>query len=85
MHSSILEVNPDVFEIAAAMDEERRRGKVRGPLHGIPFAVKDKYDSSLPVSLFGTDHVAALLPKIRCRRLLDHGHCKGLLYLVMPT
>ncbi|KAI4741378.1 amidase family protein [Aureobasidium sp. EXF-12298] len=39
--NSILEVNPDVFEIAAAMDEERRRGKVRGPLHGIPFAVKD--------------------------------------------
>lgn len=32
------------------MDEERRRGKVRGPLHGIPFAVKDKYDFSFLVS-----------------------------------
>jgi amidase len=42
-------LNPDVFDIAAAMDEERRRGKVRGPLHGIPFAVKDKYASSIPV------------------------------------
>jgi len=50
MYSTILEVNPDVFDIAAAMDEDRRRGKVRGPLHGIPFAVKDKYDSSFPVS-----------------------------------
>ena len=30
------------------MDHERRSGKVRGPLHGIPFAVKDKYDFSLP-------------------------------------
>lgn len=49
MHSPIIEVNPDVFDIAAAMDEERRHGKVRGPLHGIPFAVKDKYDSSLHV------------------------------------
>ncbi|THY48746.1 amidase family protein [Aureobasidium pullulans] len=39
--NAILEINPDVFEIAAAMDHERRSGKVRGPLHGIPFAVKD--------------------------------------------
>jgi amidase len=42
MYSSVLEINPDVLEIAAAMDEERCRGKVRGPLHGIPFAIKDK-------------------------------------------
>lgn len=53
MHSTILEVNPDVFDIAAAMDKERRHGKVRGPLHGIPFAVKDKYDSSFAVSPSG--------------------------------
>lgn len=53
MHSTILEVNPDVFDIAAAMDEERRRGKVRGPLHGIPFAVKDKYDFSFLLSSSG--------------------------------
>lgn len=25
------------------MDAERRQGKVRGPLHGIPFLVKDNY------------------------------------------
>lgn len=27
--------------IAAAMDEERASGNVRGPMHGIPFLVKD--------------------------------------------
>lgn len=27
--------------IAAEMDAERKSGKVRGPLHGIPFTVKD--------------------------------------------
>ncbi|KAE9392638.1 glutamyl-tRNA amidotransferase subunit A [Gymnopus androsaceus JB14] len=37
----VIEINPDFFDIAAALDEERRAGKVRGPLHGIPFAVKD--------------------------------------------
>jgi amidase len=39
--SSILQVNPDVFAIAVQMDSERQKGKVRGPLHGIPFTVKD--------------------------------------------
>ena len=36
-----MQVNPDVFAIAAERDAERSRGKVRGPLHGIPFTVKD--------------------------------------------
>jgi hypothetical protein len=85
MHSTILEINPDVFDIAATMDKERRHGKIRGPLHGIPFAVKDKYASSFPVLSSGADHVPVLLPKIRCRQLLDRGHCKDVSYLVMPT
>ena len=34
-------MNPDVLSIAASMDAERKSGKVRGPLHGIPFMVKD--------------------------------------------
>ncbi|WYZ40965.1 hypothetical protein EsH8_IV_001306 [Colletotrichum jinshuiense] len=38
---SILQINPDAFQIAAKMDAERKAGKVRGPLHGIPFTVKD--------------------------------------------
>ncbi|RTE81118.1 hypothetical protein BHE90_004399 [Fusarium euwallaceae] len=39
--NSVMQVNPDVFAIAAERDAERSRGKVRGPLHGIPFTVKD--------------------------------------------
>ncbi|KAK1623795.1 amidase [Colletotrichum phormii] len=38
---SILQINPDIFQLAAKMDSERRAGKIRGPLHGIPFTVKD--------------------------------------------
>lgn len=39
--NSVLEINPDFLEIAAQLDSERRAGHVRGPLHGIPFMVKD--------------------------------------------
>jgi amidase len=38
---SVIEVNPDAIAAADAMDAERKAGKVRGPLHGIPILVKD--------------------------------------------
>jgi amidase len=39
--NSVLELNPDVLEIAQALDEERAAGSVRGPMHGIPVLLKD--------------------------------------------
>ncbi|KAI8932609.1 hypothetical protein NX059_010108 [Plenodomus lindquistii] len=39
--NSIIELNPDAEDIALALDTERAAGHVRGPLHGIPFTVKD--------------------------------------------
>ena len=41
--SSVLELNPDVVKIARTADRERKAGRVRGPLHGIPFLVKDNF------------------------------------------
>ena len=38
---SVLETNPDALAQAEAMDRERKAGKVRGPLHGIPVLLKD--------------------------------------------
>jgi len=40
LHAAIT-VNPRALEIAAERDRERAQGKVRGPLHGIPIALKD--------------------------------------------
>jgi amidase len=39
--NSVIETNPNAVSIAQHLDNERRRGHVRGPLHGIPVLVKD--------------------------------------------
>jgi amidase len=43
---SVLQTNPDALRIAEALDAERRSGRVRGPLHGIPVLVKDNIDTA---------------------------------------
>jgi amidase len=43
--NSIIELNPDALAIADSMDSERKSGKVRGPLHGIPIVIKDNIDT----------------------------------------
>jgi len=43
--NSIIELNPDAISIAEAMDEERKGGKVRSGMHGIPVLIKDNIDS----------------------------------------
>ena len=40
LHAAIT-VNPRALELAAERDRERAEGRVRGPLHGIPIALKD--------------------------------------------
>jgi amidase len=44
--NAIIEVNPDAISIAESMDRERKDGKIRGPLHGIPVLVKDNIDTA---------------------------------------
>jgi len=44
--NSIIELNPDALAIAEALDAERKAGKVRGPLHGIPILLKDNIDTA---------------------------------------
>jgi amidase len=43
---AVLESNPEALAIAKGLDAERRAGKVRGPLHGIPILIKDNIDTA---------------------------------------
>jgi amidase len=43
--NALIEVNPDAVAIAREADELRRRGRVLGPLHGIPVLLKDNIDT----------------------------------------
>src|SRR5881409_119566 len=38
---ALIETNPNAVAIATSLDNERKAGHVRGPLHGIPLLVKD--------------------------------------------
>jgi amidase len=46
MLRSMIEINPDAMTIAVGLDAERRQGRSRGPLHGIPVVVKDSIDTA---------------------------------------
>jgi Asp-tRNA(Asn)/Glu-tRNA(Gln) amidotransferase A subunit family amidase len=49
--NALIRLNPNARAEAQRMDDERRRGRVRGPLHGIPIIIKDNFDTSdLPTS-----------------------------------
>src|SRR6266481_7170717 len=39
--NAVIELNPDAIAVARALDAERKVGKMRGPLHGIPILIKD--------------------------------------------
>jgi amidase len=39
--NSIIELNPEALALARTLDAERKAGRLRGPLHGLPVLVKD--------------------------------------------
>ena len=44
--NSVIETNPEAGAIAEKLDEERRAGRLRGPLHGIPILIKENIDTA---------------------------------------
>src|SRR5205823_3424191 len=49
--NAAITVNPKALEEADALDRERKAGKIRGPLHGIPIALKDNvHTTNMPTT-----------------------------------
>jgi len=46
---SLISVNPRALDDATVLDDERKSGHVRGPLHGIPIVIKDNIESQDPI------------------------------------
>ncbi|HYK02559.1 MAG TPA: amidase [Thermoanaerobaculia bacterium] len=44
--NAMVELNPDALAIADGLDRERRAGRTRGLMHGIPIVIKDNIDTA---------------------------------------
>lgn len=60
--NAAIAVNPRALEEADRLDRERRAGKVRGPLHGIPIALKDNIHTTDLPTTGGALAFAGLIP-----------------------
>ncbi|MGH8632578.1 MAG: amidase family protein, partial [Burkholderiales bacterium] len=58
--NAIIRLNPRARADAATLDAERKTGRVRGPLHGIPILLKDNYATKDLVTSAGTIALAGL-------------------------
>jgi amidase len=75
LHATIT-VNPKALDLADERDRERAQGKVRGPLHGIPLALKDNVQTTFMRTTGGALALEGLVPPHNAtltKNLLDAG------------
>ncbi|MBA2710933.1 MAG: amidase [Tatlockia sp.] len=74
--NAIIGINPHALEEADAVDRERAAGKIRGPLHGIPIALKDNIHTTNMPTTGGALAFNSLIPPYEAtltKNLLDAG------------
>jgi amidase len=75
LHAAIT-VNPNALKEADERDRERKAGKIRGPLHGIPIAIKDNIQTTDMPTTGGALVLADYVPPYEAtvtKRLRDAG------------
>jgi amidase len=60
--NSVRQLNPRAVADAARLDAERRKGKIRGPLHGIPVLLKDNVGTREVPTTAGSIALAGSIP-----------------------
>jgi len=74
--NAVIALNPQAEAVAASLDAERRRGKTRGPLHGIPVLIKDNLDTTDMPTTGGCLALSGRVPRadaFQVRRLREAG------------
>ena len=74
--NAVIALNPRAEAVAAALDAERRKGRTRGPLHGIPVLLKDNLDTADMPTTGGCLALSGRVPRqdaFQVRRLRDAG------------
>lgn len=74
--NAVIQVNPRVLEEADERDRERAAGQIRGPLHGIPVALKDNINTSFMPTTGGALAFDGLVPPYNAtltQNLIDAG------------
>jgi amidase len=61
--NSIRAVNPHALSDAARLDSERRAGRVRGPLHGLPIVLKDNIGTTALPTTAGSIALEGSVPR----------------------
>ncbi len=61
--NAVIEINPDALAEADARDAERKAGRTRGPLHGVPVLLKDNIDATPMVNSAGSLALAGHRPR----------------------
>jgi amidase len=52
--NAVVQLAGDALERARAADDALGRGEIRGPLHGVPFTIKDSFDTAGVVTTVGS-------------------------------
>jgi amidase len=74
---AVIERNPDALAIAERLDAERKAGRVRGPLHGIPILVKDNLDTGDRMMTSAGSYLLADAPAPRDAFLVERLRAAG--------
>ena len=74
--NAMIRLNPNARADAASRDAERKAGRVRGPLHGIPVILKDNYGTTDIPTTAGSIALAGFVPSadaFQVRKLREAG------------
>ena len=60
--NAVVQLAPEALEQARQADADLAQGVSHGPLHGLPFTVKDVFDVAGVVSAVGLEHRRGFVP-----------------------